>query len=165
MITPDYIRHLLESVNERQYNLDRQRQFLIDTESEIIEMICIPAQTYGDRIQSTKGEKVTDIVARIPLEIRKQKYEMSFAAAINEAQRTELTNLRCAVSKLEHKTRLIIDKRYYKKLPVTRISIDTEDGKEIMLSPSTVLRRSNEGIKEIAEIFNRHGAEPIEEET
>ncbi len=155
MITADYIRELLETINERQYNIQHCRAWLIDTEKEIIEALSLPAPQYGDRIQAQRSETITSILMRIPEELRKQKYEASYTAAINEAQALELDHLLYAISCLDGKKQQVIRRRYIDRVKVACLAAELE------CEEKTVTRQTNTGIRDITAIFNQHGAEPI----
>ncbi|MDD4095301.1 MAG: hypothetical protein PHP22_03550 [Oscillospiraceae bacterium] len=154
-ITTDYIRNILENINENQFNIRHCRAQLIDSEKEIIEALSLPAPIYGDRIQSAKSETITAILERIPIEIRKQKYEASYTAAINEAQALEMDHLLHAISCLDGKVQQVIRRRYVDRVKVACLA--AESG----CDEKTITRQTNTGIRDITAIFNQHGAEPI----
>lgn len=155
MITKDYIRDLLENINENQFNIRHCRAQLIDSEKEIIEALSLPAPIYGDRIQSAKSETITAILERIPIELRKQRYEASYTAAINEAQALEMDHLLHAISCLDGKVQQVIRRRYIDRVKAGVLSLEME------YSTDKVTRLTNKGIADIAAIFNQHRAEPI----
>ncbi|MDD4096531.1 MAG: hypothetical protein PHP22_09860 [Oscillospiraceae bacterium] len=155
MITADYIRGLLENINEKQFNIRHCRAWLIDSEKEIIEALSLPAPIYGDRIQSAKSETITAILERIPIEIRKQKYEASYTAAINEAQALEMDHLFHAISCLDGKAQQVIRRRYIDRVKVADLA------NELGTVSRTVVNLTNQGIKDIAGIFNQRGAIPL----
>lgn len=155
MITKDYIRDLLENINENQFNIRHCRAQLIDSEKEIIEALSLPAPIYGDRIQSAKSETITAILERIPIELRKQRYEASYTAAINEAQALEMDHLLHAISCLDGKVQQVIRRRYIDRVKVACLAAELECGE------ATIKRLAVTGLADIAAIFNQHRAEPI----
>ena len=155
MITKDYIRDLLENINENQFNIRHCRAQLIDSEKEIIEALSLPAPIYGDRIQSAKSETITAILERIPIELRKQRYEASYTAAINEAQALEMDHLLHAISCLDGKVQQVIRRRYIDRVKVADLA------SELGVVKQTVVNMTNQGIKDITAIFNQRGASPL----
>jgi DNA-directed RNA polymerase specialized sigma subunit len=155
MITTDYIRNLLENINENQYNIRHCRARLIDSEKEIIEALTLPAPVFGDRIQAPKSETITAILERIPIELRKQRYEASCTAAINEAQSLEMEHLLYAISCLDGKVQQVIRRRYVDRVKVADLA------NELGTVSRTVVNLTNQGIKDITGIFNQRGAIPL----
>jgi DNA-directed RNA polymerase specialized sigma subunit len=159
MITAEYIRGILETINERIYNIERERQMMMDTKDEIIEMLSLKSPTFGDKIQAQSSEKVTDLISWIPIEMSRQRREMSYTAAWLEARESEIGALKYCIKRLDDRKRCVIYKRYFDRMDVDAIAV------EMKVHRNTITKRTDEAIREITARFNKNKAQPIKEAT
>lgn len=168
MITPEYIRTLIQNRNTILANIIQANKGIIriESENEIIEGIVLHAQIFEeDRVQKDYNlDTIVEIIGRIRKEKKQQFYDISQLNMIVEAKKNEIEYLDSLVYRLSPDLQAIIISRYYgERLSLFEVRIKLKEEYHLYYSEESIRLKTRAAIKHIAEGFNKRGLGEIPE--